>query len=213
VAILATRCVDSSGDRIVDSPSEAVAVTEKNRQEAKDQPKLPANETEAKAHVGQIIKAAEKAATGIVAEAEAKAAKYVEETRLRTEEIAAQQAQEIWTLTDALIARAEAVKSQSDELLRTLSQTRRGAEAAIKAAPQSKKRTSRASSKKAAQPPVGTPPPPAPSPPDQPSEGAQLLATQMAVAGSTREEIASRLRNDFGVGDAESMLDSILGAG
>jgi hypothetical protein len=34
----------------------------------------------------------------------------------------------------------------------------------------------------------------------------------MSVAGSSREEIISRLRNDFGIGDAESMLDAILGA-
>jgi hypothetical protein len=44
-----------------------------------------------------------------------------------------------------------------------------------------------------------------------PSAGARLLATQMAVAGSSRDEIESRLRNEFGIDDAEAMLDSILG--
>jgi len=44
-----------------------------------------------------------------------------------------------------------------------------------------------------------------------PSAGARLLATQMAVAGSSRDEIESRLRNEFGIQDAGPMLDAILG--
>ena len=43
------------------------------------------------------------------------------------------------------------------------------------------------------------------------SAGARLLATQMAVAGSSREEIASRLENEFGIADSQAMLDGILG--
>jgi len=45
----------------------------------------------------------------------------------------------------------------------------------------------------------------------QPSEGARLLATQMAVAGSNREEIQSRLSHEFGIHDTGPMLDAILG--
>ncbi len=41
--------------------------------------------------------------------------------------------------------------------------------------------------------------------------GARLLATQMAVSGSSREEIDSRLRSDFGIGDPSEILDAILG--
>jgi hypothetical protein len=41
--------------------------------------------------------------------------------------------------------------------------------------------------------------------------GARLLATQMAVSGSSREEIAARLRNGFEIEDAEAILDAILG--
>jgi hypothetical protein len=43
------------------------------------------------------------------------------------------------------------------------------------------------------------------------SDGARLLATQMAVAGSSRDEIRDRLRNDFGIEDASPILDGILG--
>ena len=42
--------------------------------------------------------------------------------------------------------------------------------------------------------------------------GARLLATQMAVSGSSREEIAARLRNGFEIEDTDAILDAILGA-
>ncbi|MDX6622711.1 MAG: hypothetical protein QOE75_643 [Solirubrobacterales bacterium] len=41
--------------------------------------------------------------------------------------------------------------------------------------------------------------------------GARLLATQMAVSGSSREEIQARLRSGFEIEDAASILDAILG--
>jgi hypothetical protein len=41
------------------------------------------------------------------------------------------------------------------------------------------------------------------------SEGARLLATQMAVAGSTRDGVAKRLREEFGILDPTAILDEI----
>jgi vacuolar-type H+-ATPase subunit H len=41
--------------------------------------------------------------------------------------------------------------------------------------------------------------------------GARLLATQMAVSGSSREEIEARLRSGFSIVDARPILDAILG--
>jgi cell division septum initiation protein DivIVA len=41
--------------------------------------------------------------------------------------------------------------------------------------------------------------------------GARLLATQMAVSGSSREDIAGRLRTEFGIEDSTAILDAILG--
>ena len=61
-------------------------------------------------------------------------------------------------------------------------------------------------------PPQQAPPaaqPPGPEPDSRVSEGARLLATQMAVAGSTRDEIAWRLREEFGIHDATAILDEI----
>ncbi len=43
------------------------------------------------------------------------------------------------------------------------------------------------------------------------SAGARLLATQMAVSGSSREEIAARLRSGFEIEDCAGILDAILG--
>jgi hypothetical protein len=43
------------------------------------------------------------------------------------------------------------------------------------------------------------------------SEGVRLIATQMAIAGSTRSQIERRLRIQFGVADADQALDEIFG--
>ena len=43
------------------------------------------------------------------------------------------------------------------------------------------------------------------------SAGARLLATQMAVSGSSREEIERRLRSGFDIEDTSEILDAILG--
>jgi hypothetical protein len=43
------------------------------------------------------------------------------------------------------------------------------------------------------------------------SEGVRLIATQMAIAGSSRAEIEHRLRIQFGVVDASQALDDIFG--
>jgi hypothetical protein len=62
-------------------------------------------------------------------------------------------------------------------------------------------------------PPVSPPsqqaPPPAAGPSQPISEGARLLATQMAVAGSTRDEIAWRLQEEFGIQDSSAILAEI----
>jgi hypothetical protein len=52
---------------------------------------------------------------------------------------------------------------------------------------------------------------PAPPGPRSTSAGARLLATQMAVSGSSREEIEQRLRSGFDIEDTSEILDAILG--
>lgn len=65
----------------------------------------------------------------------------------------------------------------------------------------------------ASDPPQASPPEPSPSaaPGGLPADGARLLAAQMAVAGSSREEIEARLRKEFDIEDAAPILDGILG--
>jgi len=58
--------------------------------------------------------------------------------------------------------------------------------------------------------PVESAPEPAPGPRSG-SAGARLLATQMAVSGSSREEIEQRLRSGFEIEDTSEILDAILG--
>jgi hypothetical protein len=49
-----------------------------------------------------------------------------------------------------------------------------------------------------------------PPPKDVPRE-ARLLATRMAVAGSSRDQISDKLRSEHGIEDADALLDEILG--
>ncbi len=50
-----------------------------------------------------------------------------------------------------------------------------------------------------------------PGPAPGSAAGARLLATQMAVSGSSREEIEARLRSGFEIEDTAAILDAILG--
>jgi hypothetical protein len=67
-------------------------------------------------------------------------------------------------------------------------------------------------------PVVQTPPaapiePPAPEPVAPESDGARLMAIEMAVSGSSRGEVGDRLAHDFGVADPTPFLDDDYGAG
>jgi hypothetical protein len=48
--------------------------------------------------------------------------------------------------------------------------------------------------------------------PSSSTQGIRLLATQMAVAGSTRDEEEHRLESEFGISDADDILDDVMGA-
>jgi hypothetical protein len=164
-----------------------------------------------------VVDAAERAAAGIREDAQAWARQYMEESRRRADEIAAQRLQEISALTDRLIARARAVAEQSDDLISALDDARRRLLSSESPEPEPKPP---AESVLEPVPPIPEPERPI-APPAEPqlgpggeldsgaSEGARLLATQMAVAGSTRDEIAGRLREEFGIDDPSPILDEI----
>ena len=195
-----------------------------------------------------IIEAAEKAAAGIIEDAEAQARRYLDESRKRADRIAEERARAIGDATDGLLERAEVLKRHSDELIRALQEASLQMGSGTAAAPQSlppaadPEATGEEEPAPAHEPaplrprashlkPVESPPPeeepepetPQDRPPQEPyverrrsgggipTAGARLLATQMAVGGSSRAEIEQRLRSDFGIENAEEMLDGILG--
>lgn len=103
------------------------------------------------------------------------------------------------TLSDDLIARAQAIASRSDELLHLLEDARlRLVDAGEKPATQRRLRSkpSRQVKKGSAGKP-GIP------------EGLRLLTTQMSVAGADRDEIAERLQDEFGVDNPEPILKNM----
>ncbi len=223
-----------------------------------------------------IIEAAEKAAAGIIEDADAQARRYIDASRQKADVLADERVRVMSDLTDTLIRQAEMVRRQSDDLLAALDSARGelasrigqelstgGAGApAVQQAPaaqpdqpqppqgprvphlqpvESERPDLQAVDPPAApeptpqEPPAQTPPaqaappaqqappaqgtaPAAPPPPSggqrggaTPSDGARLLAAQMAVAGSSRDEIETRLRDEFGIQDAGPILDGILG--
>jgi vacuolar-type H+-ATPase subunit H len=216
-----------------------------------------------------IIEAAEKAAAGIIEDADAQARRYIDASRQRADALADERVRVMSDLTDTLIRQAELVRRQSDELLAALDsargelagrigqelsagspalgeaparladqpsaapqvsgvphlqpvETERPSLQAVQPAPEPQPQQSSSEPPPAPPGPGATPSatPPASAPPTSsatggtsPSDGARLLAAQMAVAGSSREEIETRLRDEFGIQDAGPILDGILGPG
>ena len=168
--------------------------------------------------IESVLEAAEQAADGIRQDAQEWAKRYMEESRRKADEMAEKRVKELSELTDQLVNRARSVAQQSDELISALDDAGRRLVGRERSDPLEPTR-------------VETPPSPepeqerrapreqSPAEPARPprsignnshvSEGARLLATQMAVAGSSRDEIAWRLRDEFGIQDSSAILDEI----
>lgn len=229
---------------------------EPRQPEGEDPPEsgLPLRESVSSAgeRIQVIIEAAEKAAAGIIEDADAQARRYIDASRRRADSLAEERVRVMSDLTDTLIRQAEIVRRQSDELLAALDSARGelasriGQELSAGTAPAGEINPPPAEQAPQAPTPrvphlqpveterpdlqaVESPQPQAggPAPVEQtaaqaadsrggdqvPSDGARLLAAQMAVAGSSRDEIESRLRDEFGIQDAGPILDGILGPG
>lgn len=182
-----------------------------------------------------IVEAAERAATKVIDDAEAEARRYLAEAKTEADQVLGERLRALGEQTDSLIAQAEEIRQRSERLLDALTAARSRLAAEIDAGreaaddPEGLRPGSRSHlSAVPAEAPVPPPPisevpepPPAPPLPEPPLEsapprhdspaGARLLATQMAVSGNSREEIAARLRNGFQIDDTDSILDAILG--
>jgi hypothetical protein len=142
-------------------------------------------------HIRAVIEAAERAAESIIDDAEAQARRLLASADRGTAERLAAVSDRI----DELFDQAEKIRDRAERLAASLERARRE----LDPAPPSTE-TPRVAHLKAVEPD------------EQPDDaGARLLATQMAVSGSSREEIESRLRNRFEIEDTAAILDAILG--
>ena len=133
-----------------------------------------------------IVDAAERAALNVIDDAENEAQRYLTEAKARADRIAAERLREV-----------------ADEI--------EGSSASLSAAPAGEPRL------RQVDPPNGVAPDDEAAVSGEPrgssggSAAARLLATQMAVSGSSRKEIEMRLRSGFEIEDAGEILDAILG--
>lgn len=172
------------------------------------------------ARLEAIVEAAERAAAGVIDDAEAQARAYLDESMARADRAAEAQAVALGELTGGLVEEAKALRRQAERLQAVLEEARdRLAETVPeRRAPAEPGRRAHL----AAVVPIETAPEAEPEfQPQAPAQdgaggdaspaGARLLATQMAVSGSSREEIEQKLRNGFGIEDTSAILDAILG--
>jgi hypothetical protein len=164
-----------------------------------------------------IVEAAERAAASVIDDAEGEARRYLTQAREDADRLADRQATELAETVDSLVVQAISLRHEAERLQASLEAAKArigGAENAPAPAEPTLEELREAPRLRA----VGTAAPaPAPEPAAQPDAtradpaGARLLAAQMAVSGSSREEIAQRLRNGFEIEDADAILDAILG--
>jgi vacuolar-type H+-ATPase subunit H len=162
-----------------------------------------------------IVEAAERAAVTVIDDAEKQARRQLDDARAEADRLVGDRLAALSDLTDSLIAQAEAIGEQSRQLVASLEEAKRRLPAAE--APRGGdlgQPAERPSHLTAVAPVEEEPPEPASSDGDRSTPaGARLLATQMAVSGSSREEIEARLRHGFEIEDTASILDAILGPG
>ncbi len=184
------------------------------------------------ARLAEIVAAAERAAKQVIDEAEAEARERLTDANQEADRIVAERLGRLVPLIAELDVQAEALKLGAEALREALAEARAelgGGESFGGSATMRRVETTPAPEPEDERPSlkvVGgvTPSPVAPqvapapqveSDPDpEPlgtAAGARLLATQMAVSGSSREEIESRLRSGFAIADPTAILDAILG--
>jgi vacuolar-type H+-ATPase subunit H len=167
--------------------------------------------------IGAIVEAAEKAAVTVIDDAEAQARRHLEQAEAEADRLVAERLDSLAELTDSLTTQAETIRGESERLLATLEEAKRRLSAAgapLPAAPEPAPESPARTNHLSAVAPVEIDPGAGSS--DEAGErrtpaGARLLATQMAVSGSSREEIEARLRVGFEIEDTGAILDAILG--
>lgn len=179
------------------------------REIAKQQRALRATTAE---RLEAIVEAAERAAEGVIDDAEAQARRYLAQARAEADCLAGDRVAGLSELIDSLLDQALSLRQEAEALQATLEEAKArveagaGSEPAEQAQPPERRETPRLRA-------VETEDASAPELEGKSTDaaGARLLATQMAVQGSSREEIEQRLRNGFEIEDTDAILDAILG--
>jgi len=190
----------------------------------KDRPEPPKPlATSTAERLAAIVEAAERAAVKVIDDAEEEARDRLEQAEAEAEQLIAGRLAELDELTDSLISQASTVRAQSEQLIASLEEARRrlgpGREHGLDSEPNRYDRQGQEAPRPShltAVDPVAEPATPAPTElrpatGEATAAGARLLATQMAVSGSSREEIEARLRNGFEIEDTAAIVDAILG--
>jgi hypothetical protein len=162
-----------------------------------------------------IVEAAERAAQGVIDDAEAQARRYLAQARAEADRAADGRTGELSELIDTLLGQAIALRREAERLQETLEAARERVDVEPEAPEEEPpSQFEPLAPRLRAVADDLTPPEPGAEPPASPrndAAGARLLATQLAVSGSSREEIAERLRNGFKIEDTDAILDAILG--
>jgi hypothetical protein len=156
-----------------------------------------------------IVEAAERAAESVIDDAEAQARRYLAQARAEADRMAVGQAGDLGALVDTLLSQAVSLRQEAERLQATLEEAKQRIEPGEPSEPPREPREAEAPRLRAVA--VEDAPPSEPGQRSADAPGARLLATQMAVSGSSREEIAERLRNGFEIEDPDAILDAILG--
>lgn len=160
-----------------------------------------------------IVEAAERAAEGVIDDAEAQARRYLAQARSDADRLAVDRTEELSDVIASLLGQAITLREEAERLQVTLENASArlvgGKIEAPSPEPIERQPESEAPRLRAVDAEAG---------PTVEGEvgranaaGARLLATQMAVSGNSREEIAARLRNGFETEDTDAILDAILG--
>jgi vacuolar-type H+-ATPase subunit H len=159
-----------------------------------------------------IVEAAERAAESVIDDAETQARRYLAQARAEADRRSEDRVAEASELIDPLLEQATSLRHEAERLQATLEAARArigGVDTPLQP-PSEELEAPRLRAVEAAQAPAEEPPA-EPGPGRADAAGARLLATQLAVSGSSREEIAQRLRNGFEIEDTDAILDAILG--
>jgi|SRR5829696_5110362 len=186
---------------------------------------LPPPSSKAAERLAVIVDAAERAALSVIDVAEKEAKRYLEEAQARADQLVAERLRDAADFLEGqgagvaapslrpVEARAEQRPRETEERPPTPEEAAIVADPPEVASPPIDESPADAEEEEPiARRPLRHEPQPAPAAPrSSGSAGARLLATQMAVSGSSRAEIEKRLRNGFEIEDTREILDAILG--